>query len=146
MAHDTPSHLLRSLDKATAIALAEEAAALSGGETPDPYAIPVRGGHLEQPGAMQQPTPPSVLLDALNVADMRISAQVAMLQAWLRAHPDLLRLLDAGMHAELKEMERRTNRKSLSYNAVFTALGAIFGFLLPHVVSALPVIGHLGGH
>ena len=66
-----------------------------------------------------------------------VSTQITKVQTWLRTRPDILRILDQGIHNEVKSMEQRNFRMSLLINAAFTIIGAIIGLTLPMLIAAL---------
>ena len=61
----------------------------------------------------------------------KMAAQIAQVQAWLHANPELLRILDQGIRNEVKQMEDRANRTAIIINAVFTLVGTVIGLVLP---------------
>lgn len=66
---------------------------------------------------------------------MNVSTQVAQVQTWLHQHPEMLRVLDAGIRQEVRQMERRVNLVNVVTNLGFTILGTILGLLLPLIIS-----------
>ena len=82
-----------------------------------------------------QPPTPAPTLTATQTHLATISAELAQVQAWLTANPDLLQVLDASIRDQVKQMERRTNRTALQLNVLFTVVGALLGLALPPLVS-----------
>jgi hypothetical protein len=115
-----PSPLLNALDRATALALQEDAAE-------EAFSLGAERGAPEPP----------ISADGTVAYLDGIGTQVAQVQAWLRTHPELLRILDAGIRNEVHAMEGRTNRMNLLINAIFTIIGAAVGLALPYVIAAL---------
>ncbi len=148
MADDEESILLRALDRAAVLAMAEEAKQ-EGREQAAPVFRGGRGGVRGAPDAQRDDgseaaTAPAtggkaadMLLSQLDGANAGIEDQIGRVQAWLRAHQDLLRLLDKGIRGEVGEMERRLTRKNIGLNVLFTVLGAILGLVLPYVIGNL---------
>ncbi len=79
-----------------------------------------------------KPSPSEQVRTTLENLD-KASDQIAAVQALLRAHPDLLRLLDEAIKAEYK----RANRTALLMNVLFTIVGAVLGYLLPLAIQWL---------
>lgn len=139
MTRHADSPLLKALDHASALAAKEYRATR---QTLPPYPGTrggVRGGTLPPPPDTA-PTPGDVLMSQLADANASVQAQIAALRSWLGDHPDLLRLLDAGMSQEFQAMEQRVNRKNVVYNAVFTVIGAVLGLLLPVLIGGMPYL------
>jgi hypothetical protein len=122
------SPLLNALDRATALALSAKGAPTEEEEEADDLSA-VRG-------VLREPEPALSTEGTVTYLD-GIGAQLAQVQAWLRAHPELLRLLDAGIRNEVRAMERRTNRMNLLINAVFAVIGAVIGLVLPSLITVL---------
>jgi hypothetical protein len=125
MSQTDTSPFLRVLDRASGLAAAAQR----------------RGGVRGADEAPASPFPSSGAASieaALATAEASISAQIASLRTYFRTHPNLLRLLDAGMRAEFQAIERRMRRYTLISNISFTVLGVILGLLVP---VALAVVG-----
>lgn len=80
-------------------------------------------------------TPPTV--EGTVVYLDEIITQFAQVQSWLRAHPDLLIILDRGIHDEVRRMERRVTLANILTNLAFTCLGTILGLYLPLLLTVL---------
>jgi hypothetical protein len=122
MSNASASFLLRALDRAEALTVAETPA-----PSPVPYA-PDRGTR----GAL--PLPPLSQAEGHLVG---VAAQIAQVRAWLHEHPQMLTVLDSGIRQEVRAMEVRTNLASLAMNLIFTLLGVLLGLVVPVAWMAL---------
>jgi hypothetical protein len=133
MAHTDSSPFLKVLDTAGALAAKEQRGGSVRGAGPGP--VHDAGGSATSPF----PSSGAASIEAaLATAEASISAQIASVRTYFRSHPDLLRLLDAGIRAEFQAIERRMRRYTLISNISFTVLGVILGLLVP---VALAVVG-----
>jgi len=123
-----PSRLLDALESAREHALKQEAISLVyesehiqrgllGPSTPSPLPPEQVHATLEQLGS--------------------VSDQIAIVQTWLRTHPELLFVLDKAIRDEYRQMERRARVMGLLVNALFTLIGAFIGYWLPIVIQWL---------
>ncbi len=97
-------------------------------------------GERTQRGIFGQSTPRPLssdqVLATLEHLD-KVSDQIAIVQTWLRTHPELLVVLDESIRKEYRQMEQRTNRMGLLINTFFTLVGAFIGYWLPIVIQWL---------
>lgn len=129
MALPETSPFLKVLDRASALAAAEQRGTGIRG-TGDTPATP-----FPSSGAAA-----ASIEAALATAEASISAQIGSLRTYFRTHPDLLRLLDAGMRAEFQAIERRMRRYTLFSNIFFTVLGVLLGLLAPILLAKVGIV------
>ncbi len=123
-----PSRLLDALESAREHALKQEAISL------------VYESEHTQRGLLgpstSGPLPPEQVHATLEQLDS-VSDQIAVVQTWLRIHPELLFVLDKAIRDEYRQMERRARLMGLLVNALFTLIGAFIGYWLPIVIQWL---------
>ncbi len=141
MLQHSNSLLFTALEQAKVLLQKQQATAFLSGPLPEEVDEGDRGS-LRSWSAHQPPVS-APTLPAAEAHLAKVSDEIAQMQAWLHARPELLQILDAGIRREVKQMEDRINRTALLLNTLFTLLGALLGLVLPPLVGWLfHIVGH----